>query len=167
VKPKYPAAVIRIATIHYGDDRWIDVQLRHLERHTAAPFLVYASLYGIDRRHHPRFHFVREGQPDSEYRRHGANLGQILADWTVLTEAIVGEADDDDLIVFLHGDAFPVAEWVGSVKTILSDAPLAAVRRDEELEPFPHSCFTAATVGSGRSSTQTGRRVRRCASATG
>lgn len=139
--------MIRIATIHYADDRWIDLQLRRLERHTSEPYLVYASLYGIDHRHHPRFHFVREGIVDPAYRTGGAKSNEILADWTALTEAIVSEADDGDLIVFLHGDAFPVAEWVAPVRAMLVDAPLAGIRRDEEMEPYPHPCFTVARVG--------------------
>ncbi len=140
--------MVRIATIHYGDDRWIDLQLRHLESHTDEPYLVYARLYRIDHRHHSRFHWVGEGVPNAgSRRRHGASLEEVAADWALLAEAISREGDGDDPIVFLHGDAFPLEPWTGRVREMLAGAPLAGVRRDEEFEPFPHPCFTVSTVG--------------------
>jgi hypothetical protein len=59
----------------------------------------------------------------------------------------VDEAHADDRLVFLDGDAFPIAAltpWLGET---LARRPLAAVRRDENLgEQQPHPCFCATTV---------------------
>ena len=39
-----------IATTHYRDDRWIEIQHRQLTRHTPEPYRVYAAVEGIDHR---------------------------------------------------------------------------------------------------------------------
>jgi hypothetical protein len=61
-------------------------------------------------------------------------------------------ASDDDLIMFLDGDAFPIADPMPVLKEGLEKAPLVAVRRAENLnEPQPHPSFCVTTVGAWRS----------------
>ena len=36
--------MIRVATVHWRDPRWIDVQLHYLARSLPEPYLVYADL---------------------------------------------------------------------------------------------------------------------------
>jgi len=126
--------VVHIATLHCRSDRWIDVQLRYLERHTDEPYRVYACLDWIDRRHFGRFHFTAEPRDT------------IAAEFNLLAEVIADRARPDDPLVFMHGDTFPIAEWVTPVREMLARHPLAGVRRDENVgEPHPHACFTATT----------------------
>lgn len=55
-------------------------------------------------------------------------------------------ADDDDLL-FIDGDAFPVRS-IDALMCSRHDVPLVAVRRDENLgDPQPHPCFCLTTVG--------------------
>jgi hypothetical protein len=64
---------------------------------------------------------------------------------------ILYEADDDDLLMFLDGDAFPVADPMPLIEDALARAPLVAVRRDENLgDGQPHPCFCVTTVGTWR-----------------
>ena len=57
-------------------------------------------------------------------------------------------AADDDLLLFLDGDALPLAPVDESV---LAGAPLAAVRLDESLgDRNPHPCFCLARAGTWR-----------------
>ena len=54
-------------------------------------------------------------------------------------------AAPDDLLLFIDGDAFPIATVDAG---LLDGAPLTAVRRDEHLQDRqPHPCFCLTTVG--------------------
>jgi hypothetical protein len=61
------------------------------------------------------------------------------------------EAADDDLLMFLDGDAFPIADPMPLIRDGLAKAPLIAVRRAENVdEPQPHPCFCVTTVKTWR-----------------
>jgi hypothetical protein len=61
------------------------------------------------------------------------------------------EASDEDLLMFLDGDAFPIADPMPFLSAALARAPLVAVRRAENAdEPQPHPCFCVTTVGTWR-----------------
>ncbi len=65
-----------------------------------------------------------------------------------LAAAISKEAQPDDLIVFLDGDAFPVRGLDAWMAELLDNHRLAAVRRDENAGDIqPHPCFCVTTVG--------------------
>jgi hypothetical protein len=130
--------MIRIATVHARTDRWIDVQLRYLERNLHQPHRVYACLIDIDEAYGSRFHFalMREGRA-----RHPEQLDHLV-------ERIAEEAADEDPLVFLDGDAFPIADLGLPIAQMLDGHPLAAVRRDENsMDPQPHPSFCVTTVG--------------------
>jgi hypothetical protein len=94
---------------------------------------VYASLNGIDRSSWSPFAFADELAGD-----HAQKLNALAA---IASE----RAAPGDYLVFLDGDAFPIAPLDPS---ILDGTPLAAVRRDENLgDPQPHPCFCLTTVG--------------------
>jgi hypothetical protein len=130
--------------MHYRDDRWIDLQLRYLERHTHEPYRVYASLDGIDPRHLSRF----DRAHDNTGPPHGllANRG-IDQKLNLLTAEMVSHGERDDLLVFMHGDTLPIADWVPAVRAITDESGLAAICREEIDEPIPHWSFVATTVG--------------------
>jgi hypothetical protein len=133
--------MIHIATAHTNDHRWVDIQLRYLARHTHEPYRVHAALYGIDPRYRSRFHDA----VDETATGHGAlKTGPTL---NLLAERIARSADPADLIVFTHGDSFPIADWVPEARRMLSERSLAAVHRTENLEPIPHESFCVTTVG--------------------
>ncbi|MGI9556766.1 MAG: hypothetical protein ACR2N5_02370 [Solirubrobacterales bacterium] len=126
--------MIHIATLHYQDESWIDIQLKQLERHTSEDYRVYACLDGVSRKYFERFHYaVERNEP-------------IVPELDHLAGVISEQADPDDVMVFVHGDTLPVAEWAGPIRAMLERRPMAAVRRDENLgEPHPHWVFTATT----------------------
>jgi hypothetical protein len=129
--------MLHIATVHWRDPRWIDVQAAALERRIRRPFRVHANLEGIDDPvWDPRFHRVgREGGS------HPEKLDRIAA-------AIVAEAAPEDLLMFLDGDAFPVRPMDDWMDELLVGHPLAAVCRRENLgDVQPHPCFCLTTVG--------------------
>jgi hypothetical protein len=137
--------VIRIATVHWRDPRWIDVQLRYLERHLPQPYLVYADLEGIGGEHAGRFHHVSDLAATKSFENGIFSHTEKL---NALAETIAAEADPGEVLLFLDGDAFPIAPVGPFLEEKLARYPLAAVRRDENLDDVqPHPAFAATTVG--------------------
>jgi hypothetical protein len=131
--------VLYVATVHYRSPRWIAIQAEHLRRHIGVPFQVWTSLEGIDDSWAGSFDrvLVQRGL-------HAAKLNNLAME-------IVAQADDDDLLMFLDGDAFPIADPLPLIERGLAKAPLVAVRRAENSdEPQPHPCFCVTTVGTWR-----------------
>lgn len=128
---------MHIATVHFGSARWIEPQLAYVQRHVRAP-LVWGSLDeidGLDPATEARFHraVTLEG-------RHAPKLNALAA-------MIADEADPDDIIVFLDGDAFPIAPLDDWLVTSLASRPLVAVQRSENRgDVQPHPSFCATTV---------------------
>jgi hypothetical protein len=124
--------VFHVITVHWYDDKWIEPQLRYLERYLPE-HRVYAALNGIDQAWGERF-FYAEDMPG----KHGEKLN-------ALAEIAREQADADDYFLFLDGDAFPIAP-VGP--ELLDGMQLVAMRRDENLgEQQPHPAFCISSVG--------------------
>jgi hypothetical protein len=125
--------VFHVVTVHWKLDTWIEPQLRYLARFLPAETRVYASLNGIDTRYASSFAYASD-LPGNHPEKLNA-LAQIVSE----------QAARDDYLLFIDGDAFPVAPITPA---ILGGTPLAAVRRDENLgDPQPHPCFCITTVG--------------------
>jgi hypothetical protein len=139
--------VIHIGTLHSREERWIDIQLGRLQRHTGEPYRTYASLEGIDPRNRSRFDRAIDHTGLVKSRKSPWLSIGVAECLRSLASEMTQAAEADDLIVFMHSDAFPIAEWVGPVRRMLAEHPLAAVRRDEIGEPVPHWCFCATTAG--------------------
>ena len=138
--------MIHVATVHWRDDRWIEPQLRYLERHVRQAYRVYADLEGIDAEaQRRRFHHVQDLAATRSFENPILSHTEKL---NSLAETISLEAAAKDVLVFLDGDAFPIAPVDGFLEDALARHPLAAVRRDENLgDPQPHPSFCATTVG--------------------
>jgi hypothetical protein len=130
--------MINIATVHWQDERWIDVQLSYLERNIKEPFRIYAWLNDIPGDFRHKFHYVST----ESVEQHATKLN-ILADLIYFDSK-----RDDDWIIFLDGDAFPIADVVGFCRQKLKQYPLIAVQRLENNgDCQPHPCFCLTTVG--------------------
>jgi hypothetical protein len=132
--------MLYIATVHYKSPQWIEIQTRYLREHVSVPYQTWTSLEHID----PSFsvHF------DRVLEQRGSHAGKL----NNLAMEIAEEASDDDLLMFLDGDAFPIADPMPLIDRALGSAPLLAVRRAENVnEPQPHPCFCVTTVGTWRS----------------
>ncbi len=123
--------MLHVVTVHYLSDAWIEPQLRYLRRFTPPDTQVWASLDGIE---HGRG-FEHETTLDGS---HADKLNE-------LARRVSEVARPDDHVLFLDGDAFPVAP-LGPL--LAAPDRLVAVRRDENLgDPQPHPCFCLTTVG--------------------
>ena len=131
--------MLHVVTVHFGSPRWIEIQARYLREHLSVPFMTWTSLERID----PAFgvHFDRVLE---QRGRHPGKLNHLAME-------IAHEAPDEDLLMFLDGDAFPIADPMPLIEDGLSKAPLVAVRRAENVDqPQPHPCFCVTTVGAWR-----------------
>ena len=125
--------VLHVVTVHWQSDAWIEPQLRFLHRFTPRDTRLYAALDGVDPAHRSRFDYACEID--------GTHPEKLNA----LAHVVAERAEPEDLLLFLDGDAFPIAPVTPEV---LAGFPLAAVRRDENLgDPQPHPCFCLTTVG--------------------
>lgn len=130
--------MIYIATIHWNTDKWIDIQLKYLKKHIHKEFRVYAYLINIDKQHYSKFYYYIT----KDIKNHGRKLN-------ILADTIVNSAEnEDDIIIFLDGDAFPVNDLMPFLKNKLNQNKLIAIQRDENVgDKMPHPSFCAITVG--------------------
>jgi hypothetical protein len=134
--------MIHVLTVHWEDERWIDVQLRYLEAHISEPFLTYAFLNGIPDAHRARF-FYSSTEP---IRSHPIKLN-LLADI-----ASFNAGAPEDWLLFIDGDAFPIGDVVDFGREKLREFPLLAIQRKEnDGDRQPHPSFCLTTVGFWRS----------------
>ncbi len=125
--------MIHVVTVHYRSDQWIEPQLRYLRSNLPAEHRLYAVLNDIDPAWNSEFFYTTD--------RDGNHASKLNA----LAEVVREDADPDDLLLFVDGDAFPIAPVD---RALLGGTPLAAVRRSENLgDQQPHPCFALTTVG--------------------
>ena len=130
--------MIHIATVHWNTERWIALQHAYLQKHLKSEFRVYAWLNNIPDAPTDTFYYSTREPVAS----HAVKLN-LLAD--VICAA---SRRDDDLIIFLDGDAFPVGELEPLINQALATTKLLAIQRLENNgDSQPHPCFCATTVG--------------------
>jgi hypothetical protein len=128
--------MLYIASVHYMSPRWIEIQSRYLREHISVEYRTWSSLEGIDPSYGSHFDRVLE-----QRGLHAAKLNHLALE-------ISREAAPEDLLMFLDGDAFPIADPMPLIASGLARAPLVAVRRAENFDqPQPHPCFCVTTVG--------------------
>ena len=127
--------MLHVATVHFKSPRWIEIQTRHLREQIAQPLQIWTSLEGIDAAHGRHFDHVLV-----QRGLHAAKLNHLAME-------ICHVAAPEDLIMFLDGDAFPIADPMPLIEDGLARAPLVAVRRAENAEePQPHPSFCVLRV---------------------
>ena len=130
--------MIHIVTVHWKDDRWIDIQLKYFKENIKNTFRVYAFLNDIPSEHEPKFYYCST----EPIIPHAVKLN-VLAD-IVWFNAV----SPDDWLIFIDGDAFPIADIVTFGEEHLRKYPLLAIQRKEnsgDIQPHPSFCLT--TVG--------------------
>lgn len=130
--------MIHIATVHWKTDRWIPIQLRYLKRNITSPYRIYSFLSGSATAYRDSFYFAS----CAPLKDHATKLN-LLAD-IILNKA----QSDNDPLIFIDGDAFPIAPTDEFIRNTLTEYPLAAIQRIEnvgDIQPHPSFCLT--TVG--------------------
>jgi hypothetical protein len=131
--------MLYIATVHYSSPRWIEIQAAYLRRHIRVPYQTWSSLELIDPSYSVHF--------DRTVEQFGPHAGKL----NHLAREISQEAADEDLLMFLDGDAFPIADPMPLIDESLARGALLAVRRAENFNELqPHPCFCVTTVRTWR-----------------
>jgi hypothetical protein len=131
--------LLHIATVHYGSPRWIEIQLAHLREHIHVPFETWTSLEGIDAGYGEGFDHVVD-----QAGQHAGKLNHLAFE-------IEAQAGPGDLLMFLDGDAFPIADPMPVIEDGLARGRLVAVRRTENLGDLqPHPLFCVCAVATWR-----------------
>jgi hypothetical protein len=131
--------MLHVVTVHFGSPRWIEIQASHLREHLSVPYTTWTSLERIDPSYGKHFDHVIE-----QRGRHPGKLNHLAME-------IAHVSPDEDLLMFLDGDAFPIADPMPLITEALAKAPLLAVRRAENVDqPQPHPCFCVTSVGAWR-----------------
>jgi hypothetical protein len=129
--------MIHIATVHWNTDKWIGIQQFYLGTHIKSPYRVYGWLNNVLPESSESFYYACSEPVNS----HAVKLN-ILADVIYFSSN-----RDDDILIFLDGDAFPIGDIESLVKDKLSGYKLIAVQRLENNGDIqPHPCFCATTV---------------------
>jgi len=134
--------MIHIATVHYQTEKWIDIQLKYLNKHIHEPFKVYAVLNNIDKIHFNKFYFATDFE--SAFANGDYNHSDKL---DFLTKQIIKEGGDEDIIIFLDSDAFPIGNLMPSLKELIKKHQLIGVRVNKLIKDRPHRSFVATTIG--------------------
>ncbi len=134
--------MIHIATVHFKSNRWIAMQRDFFRRHLRSPYRVYGWLNDVPEYPADAFHYVCT----ENVIEHAVKLN-LLADMICFAAQ-----DDDDIIIFIDGDAFPIGDVETLFEQNLKSRKLIAVQRLENNgDSQPHPCFCATTVGFWRS----------------
>jgi len=131
--------MIHILTIHWVTDVWIDIQLKYFSEFLSSPYQTYAFLNRVPRvaEHRKKFNYTSI----EEIVSHPIKLN-LLADM-----ACFNSNSDDDLLIFVDGDAFPIAPLDEFLGEKLKKHPLLAVQRLDNIGDLqPHPCFCVTTV---------------------
>lgn len=130
--------MIHIATVHWRSDQWVDPQLHYLNRHIDEPFRMYGWL---DRQEMADAHAHKfDYWTNIKIRAHETKL-------TLLGDIMANGVPDDDILVFIDGDAFPIAPIMPFLREQLQQFPLVAIQRLENNgDSQPHPCFCATTA---------------------
>jgi hypothetical protein len=129
--------MLHIATVHWGSSRWIEPQLRHFDRYLEEPYRVYAFLDEVPVDSAPQFFYASTEQ----IANHATKLN-------ILADIIRFNADPSDPVMFIDGDAWPIAPIAPLIQARLARHRLIAVQRYENNGDIqPHPCFCITTIG--------------------
>lgn len=129
--------MIHIATVHHLTDKWIDIQLKYIEKNIKSPHRIYAFLNGIKKDYSQKFYFSST-----------ENIIEHAEKLNILAQKICETAKDSDLIMFIDGDAFPIQEMDAFLEEKLNEFPMLAIRRKIDFGViFPHPSFCVMPVG--------------------
>lgn len=126
--------MIHVLTIHWQSDKWIDIQLDYLEKHLNEPFRVYAFLNDVPNANYHQSKFFYSSQEN--ITSHPIKLN-LLADM-----ACFASENEEDFLIFLDGDAFPIDSITSFKNKVFNKYPIAAIQRIEnDGDMQPHPCF--------------------------
>lgn len=127
--------MIHIATVHWETNFFKEVQYKfikkNLEEFKIWTFADKIPINEIDAEKDKKMYYFCEESGEWNHRIKLNNLANLIAK----------ESSDDDVILFLDGDAWPIAPIGELIKNTLSEYPVGAVLRTENGERHAHPSF--------------------------
>ncbi len=131
--------MIYVCTVHHETEKWISPQTHFLNKYLNSPSKVFACV--PKGRATRNFYLETVFEPASKASQNHADKLNHLANLVLL------EAAPGDILIFLDGDAFPIAPLDGFLETTLKKFPFAAIQRlENDGDMQPHPSFAATTV---------------------
>jgi hypothetical protein len=138
--------MIKICTIHHESNKFIKLQNDYFKNNTNDEYEIYCGISNIN------------GESEVHNTNY-INLTNITTHHALrlnyLYELVKHTSSDDDILVFVDSDCFPIQNWDKYIKEKLIEFPIVAIQRKENYsapmgcvpELHPHPCFFATTVG--------------------
>jgi hypothetical protein len=130
--------MINVVTVHWKSRFFQDIQYENIARNIK-DFRIWAFIDKVPK---------GDGSLDSARYFYHADSGRInhLVKLDMLADLVCNSSLPDDVILFMDGDAWPVAPIQEFIENSLKGASVGAVVRRENWERYPHPCFTFTTV---------------------
>lgn len=131
--------MINVVTVHYKSRVFQEVQYENLCRNLK-DFRIWAFVDKVPK---------EGGEADPSRYFYHADSGQTnhLVKLDMLADLVCEASKPEDVILFIDGDAWPVAPIDAFIAESLKRFPVGGVVRTENWEKYPHPCFTFTTVG--------------------
>lgn len=133
-------SMINVLTVHYRSTSWIPIQNRclknYLRNYQVWSFIDEVKFNSSDF----DFHSVKESKvSESGSIGHAKKLDMLVAD--------LKELPDNDIIIFLDGDSFPISQLNKFIENTLADYDFISIVREEMGHKFPHPSFACCKLG--------------------
>lgn len=140
---------VHILTVHHESDNFLELQEKFINKNTknVKVWCGYSKLcIDIHKEFRTNYNFSDLSSMSKEHYDRLNWLTNLLYD---------SNPNENDLLVFMDSDAFPVASnWVEKVTEYLKEVPIVAIQRKENLDnpmpldcrDYPHPCFLATTI---------------------
>lgn len=128
---------IHIATIHWPVVKWVKIQQYYLSKNISPGFYCYTIVPPKAKVDESRFEYTGRSPKND----HAGHLNHLQL------KVIENAKNDNDILIFLDGDAFPIAPLDKYLEERLKEFSLIAIQRLENYgEYLPHPGFCAARV---------------------
>tara|TARA_Y100000389_G_scaffold95188_1_gene91844 strand:+ start:1792 stop:2565 length:774 start_codon:yes stop_codon:yes gene_type:complete len=134
--------IVHIISVHWNSIDFLEIQYKYLEKYIDFKYEMWITMDGF------KPHVVEKYKPkyDNVFvtgaKRHSGKLD-------LLTNKVLEVANDDDILLFLDSDSWPIAPVKNYILKTLSEYKLGAVKRVENIgDKQPHPCFCFTTVKS-------------------
>lgn len=144
--------MIHIITQHFATQAWFEIQKRHLQKYTKnksnvkVNLLVYKTTLPNDYNLPENYSVINLN--DYNLDRHNEHYLIVESSYD---KFIRDNIADDDIVIYMDSDAFPIDYWDEQIEKNLETNDICAVYRfedrgplqPEQYTPYPHLCFYA------------------------
>lgn len=142
--------MIHVITHHFAIQAWLEIQKRHLEKYTKNKENVKIHVF-LFKTSLPQDFVVPSNYSIVSLDEEGIQNAHHIVVETCYDRFVKPQLNDDDIVVYMDSDAFPIDFWDEAVENNLKDHDISAVYRYEDrgllqpdqYYPWPHLCFFA------------------------